>query len=543
MKSVFRISLLIASFMMISFINVQAQRILTGTVYNNGEPAAGVTVEAQRGGSMMTSFDGKYEVEASDRTKWIRFTSVTDSKRYDISDKEGDHFDFAFDGNIPREGGEAEGDDVVLKSADELVKDQDREFMNQFSLFNEFYKQDNYESALPHWRQLYNKYPKSTLNIYIRGVNMYQNFIESASTPAERDEFIDEIMNIYDKRIKHFGEEGYVQGRKAVALLEYKLGNNAQLDNEELKETMQKAYDWLQQSISGMGSKSEVPVVLLFMQTTRSLFLMDELPKETVVKNYNTVTELLEQIASNDTEDERRENALKVQPIIEEIFGSSGAADCEALVNIFTPQFEANKDDADFVKNMLRRLRNAKCDESQLFAQATEQLYQLEPSAEAAYNMARRAFRRDEIDRAKDYYQQAMEQETDKDQLSKYYYEYAAVLLSKENNYQEARKFARQALDINPNYCEALMLIGDIYAGASRNFGQSDVEKASVFWVAVDYYERARASNDCAVDAAKKANDYRKYFPNKEEAFFLGLQEGQTYKVGGWINETTKVRF
>src|SRR5690554_3465179 len=126
MKSVFRISLLIASFMMIPFINVQAQRILTGTVYNNGEPAAGVTVEAQRGGSMMTSFDGKYEVEASDRTKWIRFTSVTDSKRYDISDKEGDHFDFAFDGNIPREGGEAEGDDVVLKSADELVKDQDR---------------------------------------------------------------------------------------------------------------------------------------------------------------------------------------------------------------------------------------------------------------------------------------------------------------------------------------------------------------------------------------------------------------------------------
>jgi hypothetical protein len=37
---------------------------------------------------------------------------------------------------------------------------------------------------------------------------------------------------------------------------------------------------------------------------------------------------------------------------------------------------------------MLRRLRNAKCDETPLFAQATEQLYELEPSSEAAYNMA-----------------------------------------------------------------------------------------------------------------------------------------------------------
>jgi tetratricopeptide (TPR) repeat protein len=152
-------------------------------------------------------------------------------------------------------------------------------------------------------------------------------------------------------------------------------------------------------------------------------------------------------------------------------------------------------------------------------------------------------FKRDDIERAKEYYQQAMEQETDKEQLSKYYYEYAVLVFCKENDLQEARKYARQALEINPNYCEALMLIGDIYIAASRNFGENDFEKSSVFWVAVDYYERARSQADCAVDASKKANDYRKYFPSKEEAFFLGLQEGQTYKVGGWINETTKIRF
>ena len=542
MKSEFRIALLVAFIAMVSFTSLQAQRIIKGTVYNNGEPAAGVNVEAHRGGSMMTSFDGKYEVEASDRTKWIRFTSVTESKRMDISDKTGDHFDFAFDGKIPGDS-EAEGDDVVLKTAEELIKDQYREFMNQLSLFNEFYKQENYESSLPHWKQLYSKYPKSTINLYIRGVNMYEHFIDQASSQADKDKLIDEMMRIYDKRIKYFGEEGYVLGRKATSWLKYKLGGEREQNTEEMKEILQKAYDWIQTSVGQQGQQSELPVLLLMMQTTRSLFLMNELPKETVVKNYNIVNEHLESIKAEETDQERLKNASVVQVHVEEIFGSSGAADCEALVSIYSPQFEENKTDAAFIKSMLGRLRNAKCDDSPLFAQGTEQLYNLEPSAEAAYNMARRAFRRDEIGRAKDFYLQAIEQEKDKDQLSKYYFEYAAVLFAKDHNLQEARKYARQALDINPAYCEALMLIGDIYVAASRNFGENDFEKASVFWVAADYYERARAHSDCAVDAAKKASDFRKYFPSKEEAFFLGLQAGQTYKVGGWINESTKIRF
>ena len=71
-----------------------------------------------------------------------------------------------------------------------------------------------------------------------------------------------------------------------------------------------------------------------------------------------------------------------------------------------------------------------------------------------------------------------------------------------------------------------------------------DFEKSAVFWVAVDYFERARnAGEDCAVDASQKIADYKKYFPNKEEAFFRSISAGQTYKVGGWINESTKVRF
>ena len=99
------------------------------------------------------------------------------AKRLDIEDKKGDVFDFPFEGDLPSAGaGEAEGEssDVILKSIKELIQDQDRDFMNEWSLYDQFYKQENFKSALPHWRKIYSKYPKSTLNIYIHGANMFE---------------------------------------------------------------------------------------------------------------------------------------------------------------------------------------------------------------------------------------------------------------------------------------------------------------------------------------------------------------------------------
>ena len=42
--------------------------------------------------------------------------------------------------------------------------------------------------------------------------------------------------------------------------------------------------------------------------------------------------------------------------------------------------------------------------------------------------------------------------------------------------------------------------------------------------------------------AAKKAANVKAQFPKKADCFFYGLNEGDTYTVECWINETTKVR-
>jgi hypothetical protein len=123
-------------------------------------------------------------------------------------------------------------------------------------------------------------------------------------------------------------------GRKATSWLKYKLGSNRDNSNDELKESCKKVTTGFR-SPSQRGKDTELPVLVLLMQTTRSLFLMNEIPKETVVKNYNTSNEILEAIKTTETDQERLKNSVEVQAFVEEIFGESGAADCEALGNYF----------------------------------------------------------------------------------------------------------------------------------------------------------------------------------------------------------------
>jgi hypothetical protein len=541
MKVFLRITLLFASVFLVATTASMAQRVLTGTVYMDGKPAAGIEVEAQRGGSMMTSFDGKYEVEASAKTKWIKFTFIDDSKKLVISEKPGNHFDYAFTGKIPS-GDAPDGNAVNLSSQQELIAAGNKEYINQLSLYKEFYKQKDYTSAYPHWKKVYKKFPKSLINIYIHGAKIHKKLIEKADTPEEKEKLFNNYMNLFDKRVKYYNQKGYILGRKAAVWLEYKIKNQS-LQGQEQIDALKTGYGWLNESVDIQKNESELAVIVLLMQTSKSLFKLEALPKETVVLNYDKCNSIVKYIIENDKNPEQIKKAKDVQVYIEDIFGKSGAADCDALVNIFTPQFKENAHDVETIKSILRRLRKAGCDGSDLYNDATEKLYELEPSAEAAFNMAHRYLKLEDYDKAKTYYKQAMEQEVNQELLASYYYEYALFIYAKENALQEARTYALKALKIKSDYCEANMLIGDIYVTASHLFEGSNLEKSAIFWVVVDYFTKARKGTDCAIDASRKIATYKKYFPNKEDAFMEGLKTGQSYKVGGWINETTKVRF
>ena len=87
------------------------------------------------------------------------------------------------------------------------------------------------------------------------------------------------------------------------------------------------------------------------------------------------------------------------------------------------------------------------------------------------------------------------------------------------------------------------MIIGNAYAGSK--ISDDAFDNQTVYWVAVDYFLKAKQVDpSLASNVGEYISTYSAIFPTKTECFFRSItEEGVPYTVGGWINETTTVRF
>ena len=81
------------------------------------------------------------------------------------------------------------------------------------SLYTEYWKQKNFEEALPTWRYVFLNAPAFQLNTYIRGEDIIEYMIQK----TKKKEYVDTLMMIFDRRLQYMkskSREGYVLGKK-----------------------------------------------------------------------------------------------------------------------------------------------------------------------------------------------------------------------------------------------------------------------------------------------------------------------------------------
>ncbi len=96
MKSFLKYLQLVFLLLSFGFIFISANpRIIKGTVYRDGKPASGVLVTAHKSKhEYFTSFDGKYQLKADLKSKWIKFTFHDKEEKLEIDANSGDIIDF-----------------------------------------------------------------------------------------------------------------------------------------------------------------------------------------------------------------------------------------------------------------------------------------------------------------------------------------------------------------------------------------------------------------------------------------------------------------
>ena len=410
----------------------------------------------------------------------------------------------------------------------------DEECMVNLSLFHESVKNKQYDEAYGFWLPVYQSRPDLNKAIYTDGTEILGHRYQQATDENVRKALRDSIMQLHDDRIKYFDEarypDAYVLGVKAMDYLTY-------FQEDELALP---AYGWMKESVTALGAKAQITVLRKFVELSYNIYKSNtEQYGDQFLADYQLASAALEQIVV--AGGKNAEHATSQKAYVDRLYAASGAADCGQMDQMYATVVAESANDIEKLGSIMKLYRRLGCTESDVYFAAAEHAHKLQPTDESAAGCAQMCIKKGDLNGALEYYKQALSMVTNDEDKADYLYRVANVYVLLKN-YQQGAAYAQQSLDVNPEDGRCYLLIGICYASAK--IYDDPILARSVFWVACDMFRKAKTvDSSCATDANKLIATYSQYFPSKEDVFFhKELNDGQPFRVGGWIGKTTTCR-
>ena len=400
------------------------------------------------------------------------------------------------------------------------------ECIKYLSYYQEYYKQKNYDDALPSWRKAVKLCPPTaSQNMLLNGMTLLARDINKTKDATRRSEMIDSLLMLNDVRAQYYP-------KYAVAALNTK----GQYITQFFKDP-KVVYDRLDEIIATNQENTKPSLLLLKLNSAIDLFKADKLGAEEVINTYQNAIALIGKA-------EQTEEVVKTKADIEGLFITSQVASCDNLIALFTPRYEADPNNIDLVTNIVKMMGNTEgCQNNDLFLKAVTKMHANEPSAASAYYLYKLHAAQDDNSTAVKYLEEALGfGDLDAATKANYQLELATFALKSGMN---AKSFeaARKAAELDPaNQGKAYYIIGTLWG--SVRCGGNEVERRANYWVAVDYLQKAKAADESlTADCNRLIGSYSVYYPQKAEAFMYDIVDGQSYTVNcGGMHATTTVR-
>lgn len=413
------------------------------------------------------------------------------------------------------------------------------ECITNVSLFTESAKNKQYADAVEPWYAVYGTCPNAHLSVYVYGPKIIAWQISQTDSNLEKERLRNLLMEVYDNRIRYFGDNAkyptpYILGQKGLDYCDFFTEDSLKLP----------AYQWLKESVEGMGQKSSVEVLGKFAELSNLLYKSDpQKYDEQYIADYGKVSDILNAISANPA-NKYAKYAKQIKDYIDNIFAISGAADCNKLDDLYASVVDANLQNLDMLTKIMKLYNRVDCAESSVYFTAAEAAHTLKPTEESAAGCAKMCLKKENYQGAIEYYEEATSFAETDEAKANYQYLIAYIYCANIKNYPLSRQYARKSLEYKPDQGRCYILIGSLYA-SSKPYDDAVMNK-TVYWVACDKFAKAKQVDpSCAEEAQRLINTYSHYFPTTEEIFFNagnGLVKGKSFTVGGWIGETTVCR-
>lgn len=401
------------------------------------------------------------------------------------------------------------------------------------SFYKDYFKQKSYNEALPNWREAFKRCPPTAnQTMLVDGTTLMRKLIsQNSKNPVYREKLVDSLMMIHDIRIANYPKYA-VTARNNKGL---DLANYVQNDPERL-------YKEYGEIIAGNKTKTKPTILLFYFDSAVELYKNGSLDEEEIIGVYEGCMELLSKMDPKDAADKEMVDDMKLK--IEELFASNNIADCDKLIELYTPKFEADPQNIELAEKIVRFMSAADgCTDNALFISAATSIHKSNPTHASAYTLYKLNASTGKSAEAVKYLQEAIDREdSEAAQDAEYYYELAVYNFKCGNNLaaEQAAKKVIPLATTSEIKGKTYMLIGTIWGGVRCD--GNDIAKRAPYWVAVDYFERAKAADpELAAEANKRINEYKKYYPLTADAFMFGVNDGETYQVscGGFKANTT----
>ena len=357
---------------------------------------------------------------------------------------------------------------------------------------------------------------------------------------ADYKKYFDELMQVYDQEIQYLPEinkklktpmsASKELGKKAVDYLQF----SPNPDKEQ-------AYNWLTEATRGTANDPDGAILHYFLQTSMEKVKADDNHTDQFFQDYIDASKYADDAIAAETNEKKKAVLQTIKDNLVAMFVQSGVADCESLQNIYGPKVEENKTDSTFLKKALNILKLMKCNESEVYFKASEYMYQIDPTADAAVGVAYMYYKKGDYDNAVKYFDEALAKETDNDKKAEMAYATAAALMQAKK-LSQARAYCQKAISFKENYGDPYILLAQLY-GSNPNWTDEPALNKCTYFVVIDKLQRAKAVDPSVTERANELiSTYSRHTPQAKDLFMLGYKAGDRITISGWIGESTTIR-
>lgn len=413
--------------------------------------------------------------------------------------------------------------------------------LQNISIYTEYVKTNNFKDAYTPWKAVFTEAPIAQVGTYTNGAKILRGLIQSSKDAAKQKAYLDELMEVYDQRIKYLDQlnklvkakssKGSIIGMKAHDYIAFS-GKATNVDQ---------AYGWVKEALELEKENADYFLFMDMMDMSSRKLKANETHKEQFIQDYLLTSGFAESAVKVQKNEKMKALYKTTKDNVDAYFINSGAASCENLQNIYGPKVAQNKTNLEYLKQVINVMQLLKCTEEEAYFQASEAAHVIEPTAATAAGCGYMYYKKDDINKSIEYFDQAIELEQDPIKKAEYSYT-AGVILSSKKQLSRAKQYCNKAISFNNNYGDPYILIAQMYA-SSPNWSDEAALNKCTFFAVIDKLQRAKSVDPNVTDKANELiRTYSAYTPKDEDLFFLGLKKGNSVTIGGWIGETTTIR-